>query len=176
MTIASTPAAAAGRLSSQLSACLSEDSEWYLALSRLARGEAGLHLAVLLEPFCSWLLDGTKTIESRFSRVRCAPYGTLAEGDVVVVKKTGGPVCGAFQAGTVRSYQLTPGRVIELRGQFAAQICGYDDEFWAQRADCAYATLVDVTHARALPGLAFPKKDRRGWVQLTRPSLQDTLL
>jgi hypothetical protein len=69
-----------------------------------------------------------------------APYGTLSEGDVVAVKKTGGPVCGAFQAGTVRSYQLTPGRVIELRGQFAAQICAYDDEFWAQRADCAYAT------------------------------------
>jgi len=53
MTIASTPAAAAGRLSSQLSACLNEASDWDLALSRLAGGEAGLHLAVLLEPFCS---------------------------------------------------------------------------------------------------------------------------
>ncbi len=63
MTVASTPAAAAGRLSSQLSACLNEDSDWDLALFRLAGGEAGLHLAVLLEPFCSWLLDGTKTIE-----------------------------------------------------------------------------------------------------------------
>ena len=87
MTIASTPAAAAGRLSSQLSTCLNEGSDWDLALSRLSRGEAGLHLAVLLEPFCSWLLVGTKTIESRFSRVRCAPYGTLSEGDVVVVKR-----------------------------------------------------------------------------------------
>ena len=76
----------------------------------------------------------------------------------------------------MRSYQLTPGQVSELRGQFATQICAPDDEFWAQRADCAYATLVDITHARTLPGLAFPKKDRRGRVQLTRPSLQDTLL
>jgi hypothetical protein len=176
MTTASTPAAAAGQLTSQLNACLNGDSNWDLALSRLARRQAGLHLAVLVEPFCSWLLDGTKTIESRFSRVRCAPYGALFEGDVVVVKKTGGLVCGAFQAGAVRSYQLTPGRVAELRGQFAAQICAPDNEFWAQRADCAYATLVEVTHVRALPGLVFPKKDRRGWVQLTQPSLQDTLL
>lgn len=35
---------------------------------------------------------------------------------------------------------------------------------------------LDITHARTLPGLAFPKKDRRSWVQLTRPSLHDTLL
>ncbi len=102
---------AAGQLRSHLATSLSGDPAWDLALSRLARGEAGLHLAVLTEPFCSLLLDGAKTIESRFSRVRCAPYGTLAEGDIVVVKKTGGPVTGAFQAGTVRSYHLTPARV-----------------------------------------------------------------
>lgn len=69
----------------------------------------------------------------------------------------------------MRSYQLTPARVTELRGQYAAQICADDDEFWAQRADCAYAALADVTHVRVLPGLAFAKKDRRGWVQLTCP-------
>jgi hypothetical protein len=176
MTTATTPAAAAGQLSSQIVACLDGDRDWDLPLSRLARGQAGLHLAILVEPFCSLLLEGTKTIESRFSRIRCSPYGTLAEGDIVVVKKTGGPVRGAFQAGTVRSYQLTPDRVTELRHRYAAQICAPDDEFWARRADCVYATLVDVTCVRVLPELAFPKKDRRGWVQLTRPSLQETLL
>lgn len=167
---------AAGQLSSHLAACLSGDPAWDLALSRLARGEAGLHLAVLTEPFCSLLLDGAKTIESRFSRVRCAPYGTLAKDDIVVVKKTGGPVTGAFQAGTVRSYHLTPARFAQLRDQYAAQICADDNQFWADRADCAYATLVDVIHVRLLPAWAFPKKDRRGWVQLTRPSHQETLL
>ena len=175
MTTANTPAAAS-QLASQLTACLGGDRDWEAALSRLTRGGAGLHLAILVEPFCSWLLEGTKTIESRFSRVRCAPFGTLTEGDIVAVKKTGGLVCGAFQAGTVRSYQLTPSRVTELRGQYAAQICAHDDDFWARRAECAYATLVDVTHVRTLPGLAFPKKDRRGWVQLAGPALQDTLL
>jgi hypothetical protein len=76
---------AAGQLRSHLAASLGGDPAWDLALSRLARGETSLHLAVLTEPFCSWLLEGTKTIESRFSRVRCAPYGTLAEGDIVAV-------------------------------------------------------------------------------------------
>jgi hypothetical protein len=92
------------------------------------------------------------------------------------VKKTGGPVTGAFQAGTVRSYHFTPARVAQLRDQYAAQICAGDNQFWADRVACAYATLVDVTHVRLLPAWAFPKKDRRGWVQLTRPSHQETLL
>ena len=155
---------------------LGAEAPWAVALDELADSTAGLHLAVLSEPFLSWLLDGSKTIESRFSRVRCAPYGTLAEGDIVVVKKTGGPVTGAFQAGTVRSYHLTPARVAQLRDQYAAQICADDNQFWADRADCAYATLVDVTHVRLLAAQAFPKKDRRGWVQLTQPSHQETLL
>jgi hypothetical protein len=167
---------AAGQLRSHLAASLAGDPAWDLALSRLACGAAGLHLAVLVEPFYSWLLDGTKTIESRFSRVRCAPYGALADGDIVIVKKTGGPVTGAFQAGTVRSYQLTPARVAQLRDQYAAQICASDDQFWTDRAGCTYATLADVTHVRLLPPWSFPKKDRRGWVQLTRPSQQETLL
>jgi hypothetical protein len=64
---------AAGQLRSHLATSLSGDPAWDLALSRLASGEAALHLAVLTEPFCSLLLDRAKTIESRFSRVRCAP-------------------------------------------------------------------------------------------------------
>jgi hypothetical protein len=150
--------------------------EWAAALGRLAAGTACLHLAILVDPFYTWLMDGTKTIESRFSRVQCAPYGTLAEGDIIAVKKTGGMVSGAFLAGHVRSYQLTPQRVAQLRDKYADRICARDEEFWQQRTDCAYATLVDVTHIRPLPGLAFPKKDRRGWVQLTRASAQQVLL
>lgn len=149
---------------------------WTAALERMRAGTACLHLAILTEPYYSWLLDGTKTIESRFSRIRCAPYETLAEGDVIAVKKTGGMVTGAFQAGHVRSYQLTPQRVAQLRDKYADQIRATDDEFWQRRIDCAYATLVDVTYVEPLPGLAFPKKDRRGWVQLTRTSVQQALL
>jgi hypothetical protein len=159
-------AGATGRLVDHLTASLGTDPAWKEALSRLARGQAALHLAVLTEPFQSRLLDGTKTIESRFSRVRCAPHGVIAEGDIVAVKKSGGPITGAFQAGKVRSYQLSPGQVADLRDRYGAQI-GADDEFWDQSADRPYATLVDVAHVRPVPALAFHKKDRRGWVRLT---------
>jgi hypothetical protein len=166
----------ATQLTAHLSTQIGPDAAWAPALASLSAGHAALHLAVMIEPFLGWLLDGTKTIESRFSRVRCAPYGCLSEGDIVVLKKTGGPVTGAFIAGQVTSHRLTPGRITQLRDQFAVQIRATDDEFWAQRADCAYATLVRVRHVRRLPPMAFPKQDRRGWVQLTRPSAQQTLL
>lgn len=145
---------------------LSGDPAWVRVTDRLNSGAVSLHLAVLLEPFLGLLMDGTKTIESRFSRVRCAPYGCLNEGDVVAVKKAGGPVVGAFIAGPVTSCRLTGHRLDELRELYSAQICATGQEFWAERADCTYATLVEVTHIRSLPAVAFPKKDRRGWVRL----------
>lgn len=74
--------------------------KWTAAMDRLAAGTACLHLAILIDPFYSWLMDGTKTIESRFSRVRCAPYGAIAEGDIIAVKKTGGMISGAFPSRT----------------------------------------------------------------------------
>jgi hypothetical protein len=163
-------------LSSQIREHLGAEAPWAEALDRLADSTAGLHLAVLTEPFFGWLLDGSKTIESRFSRVRCAPYGALCEGDIVAVKKPGGPVSCAFLAGTVSCYQLTPARITEIRDRFAAQIRADDDEFWEQRADCAYATLIQVRQVRRLPGLPFPKKDRRGWAPLASARTQLALL
>ena len=43
------------------------------------------------------------------------------------------------------------------------------------RVDAAGLCHSDL-HLMDLPAQAFPKKDRRGWVQLTRPSHQETLL
>jgi hypothetical protein len=42
-------------------------------------------------------------------------------------------------------------RVAALRDRFADQIHALDDEFWDQRARCAYATLIDV-HVSACRG------------------------
>jgi hypothetical protein len=163
-------------LREHLTTHLGRDETWRPALNNLGAAAVSLHLAVLVEPFLGWLLDGTKTIESRFSRVRCAPYGALHAGDVIAVKKTGGPVVGAFLAGGVYSYQLTPSRLAELRAKFDTQICATDNAFWNERADCTYATLVHIEHVRTLPAFPYAKKDRRGWVLLTATSAQQSLL
>ena len=168
---------AAAGLIGHLAENLGIDPAWRPALDCLGCGQAMLHLAVLTGPFLDLLLDGSKTVESRFSRVRCAPYGVLRPGHVVAVKRPGGPVVGAFEAGHVRSYQLTPRKVSEIREEFSKRICASEDAFWDQRTDCAYATLVNVIRPRTLPGMSFPKRDRRGWAVLTSASAtQPTLL
>lgn len=161
-------------LISHLTEHLGDDEAWRPALDALKCGDATLHLAVLARPFLGPLLDGIKTIESRFSRVRHAPYGVLRPGDIVAVKQPGGPVAGAFQAGQVRSYQLTPGLINKIRAHFGKQIHAREDKFWDDRAGSRYATLADVMHPRTLPGFPFSKRDRRGWAVLTDPKRQSS--
>lgn len=124
------------------------------------------HLAILTQPFLDYILEGKKTIESRFSRVKCAPFGVIEEGDIVLLKETGGLVLGEFTAGKVTSLSgLTPERIKEL-AQYSKEICSdADPEFWQKRADCTYATLMQVSGVkRYAEPFSFPKKDRRGWV------------
>ena len=45
------------------------------------------HLAILTPGWIDLILDGTKTIESRFTKVRCAPFGKVHEGDSVYLKE-----------------------------------------------------------------------------------------
>ena len=41
------------------------------------------HLAILTPSWIELILDGSKTIESRFTKVRCLPFGKVRAGDVV---------------------------------------------------------------------------------------------
>jgi hypothetical protein len=69
---------------------------------RGAIGRQGVHLAVMVEPYLSFLLQGRKSIESRFSRNAIAPYYQIETGDLVLLKLTGGPVLGCFTAAEPR--------------------------------------------------------------------------
>jgi hypothetical protein len=134
-----------------------------------------LHLAVLVEPYLSFILDGRKTVESRFSVRPMPPYGCVDEGDVVLLKESGGPVVGAFTASSAWHYRLDPASWAELREEFTRAICAQDG-FWESRAAAEYATLIRITEVRHLAPVAVPKRDRRGWVVLADRNRSDRLL
>src|SRR4029077_16030744 len=46
------------------------------------------------QPFLSLVLNGPKTVESRFSRNRCAPFGEVEGGDIILLKEVSGPIRG----------------------------------------------------------------------------------
>src|SRR5689334_4134014 len=76
------------------------------AANVLAGQHPGTHLAVMTGHYLDRLLDGTKTIESRFTRHRVAPFEQVASGDVIFFKPAGGPITAAGLAGTVQLLDL----------------------------------------------------------------------
>jgi hypothetical protein len=123
----------------------------------------GVHVAVFSEPFLSLVLSGEKTVESRFSRNRCAPYGDVDDGDIILLKEVAGPIRGIALARKAWCYDLSSEPLERIRSRFGAQICG-DEEFWKSREDALYATLIELDETAAIAPLRCDKRDRRGWV------------
>ena len=67
-------------------ACHPEMCEVFLSIIE-KRSSRNLHLAIFSEPFLSSILSGRKKIDSRFSRVKCAPYKKLKEKDFILIKE-----------------------------------------------------------------------------------------
>lgn len=123
----------------------------------------GMHIACMVEPFLSYILDGRKTIESRFSKPLIPPYRNIAVGDIVLLKA--GPIVASFRASSVEFIELTGHRLGRLAQDYSEAICA-DREFWAARADKHYATLIGVHDVRQLTPIRVDKQDRRGWMVL----------
>ena len=100
------------------------------------------HLAILREPYLSRILMGVKTIESRFLRMRTAPYGRVAVDDQLILKRSGGPIAATARVAKVACYDnLTPARVAALIDQYAAGLC-LDDDVLDRVQHSRYAVLI----------------------------------
>lgn len=143
------------------------DDFWLTHLSSAAEsgGGMGIHVAIFAEPFLSLVLSRRKTIESRFSRYRCAPYGEVFEGDIILIKEVAGPICGVALAGRVWSFDLEREPITRIKERFARDICG-DDAFWASLEDARYATIIELASTVPVAPTRCDKRDRRGWVSL----------
>ncbi|HEY4778844.1 MAG TPA: ASCH domain-containing protein [Solirubrobacterales bacterium] len=146
---------------------VTDDPTWSARLSELARTrDQVLHVAVMREPYLSLLLEGTKTIESRFSARRIQPFGRVHPGDVLALKRQSGPLVGLALVTEARFYELDAEVLQSLRDQYAPELAATDDRFWQERSQAAYATLIDVVDPSVVPEVAVRKRDRRGWASL----------
>mgnify|MGYP001587429315 CR=1 FL=1 len=137
------------------------------------------HLAIFNPPFLDLILEGRKTLEGRFSKVRCAPFGVIEEGDMVLMKESGGLVRGSFVVTKVESFEnLSQEKLKELEMRYSEPLCANaDQEYWQRRHAAKYATLLHVARpTRFEQPFPFPKKDRRGWVVLEDRNAEQLLL
>lgn len=153
------------------------DQFWEAYLRPLWSGRRcpfSVHLAVFVEPYLGFLLEGRKTIESRFSAMRCPPYRRVKRGDVLLLKVSGGAVVGLCQVGQTWFYRLDPRSWQTIRKEFTQALCAQDSGFWDSRETASFATLMQVENVRRMGPIPWEKRDRRGWVVL-RPGYEATL-
>jgi len=157
---------------------VARDSYWAERLRGLLGGrphEFSLHLGVFVEPYLGHVLAGRKTVESRFSVVRCPPYRRVRRGDTLLLKASGGPIVGLCEVRDAWYYHLDPGSWKFIRKEFAEALCAQDPEFWQAREKASYATLLRINRVTHVPPFSWAKRDRRGWV-VVAPGTEATLI
>lgn len=147
----------------------------------LSKEGAGIHLAIFNEPFVSEIISKNKTIESRFSINRINPFRRIYEGDIVLIKITAGNVVGFFICGKVEYWIKSKGSHLqELEERYGKAICTYlDPNFWVNRTESRYGTLMEIKEVYLLDGFNIGKQDRTTWVVLkdrNKPSMFNDIL
>lgn len=123
-----------------------------------------LHLAVFVEPYLEWILHGRKTIESRFSMRRVAPYRVVCPGDLLALKQSGGCIVGVCRVANVQLFELNAANQEYIRHRYSVPLCAEDAAFWQARSRFRYATLIHLSDVSRVRPFACGKRDRRGWV------------
>ncbi|MFM9958522.1 MAG: hypothetical protein ACKVZJ_10630 [Phycisphaerales bacterium] len=144
------------------------------ALRQAAAGVDRVHLAVIREPHLARILDGVKTVEARFCRVRRPPMGVVHEGDVVLLKRASGPVVGWCIVRGVRGFDLRETSPATLRDRFDRAMGQAGSHFWdgvsggsPGALPARFATMIELGGATTLERpIPCAKSDRRGWVVL----------
>ena len=128
---------------------------------------AGLHVAVLVEPYLSLVLEGQKTVESRFGVHRQPPYEAVFSGDVILLKRAAGPIVGVACATRTWCFPVNTTTLGEIRRSFEERICAAGEAFWEEKRRTHFATLIELGEVTEVAApVPCDKRDRRGWVTL----------
>ena len=135
----------------------------------------GIHLAVFVQPYLGFVLEGKKTIDSRFSVNRHAPFQQVNNGDLLILKESSGPICGVCVVSHAWYYQLNPASWSDIE-KYASALCMDDSAFWEKKRAACFATLMRLENVTRVPDIPVQKLDPRGWVVLKDVKRQRSLL
>lgn len=122
------------------------------------------HIAVMDKGTINKVLNGTKTIESRFSKNKIAPYQKIEVGDTIYLKESGGNITAAFTADKVLYFDnLTQKKVNEIRTTFG-HLINANNDYWEIKKDANYGTLIYIKNPIRVTPVKINKKGRSGFV------------
>jgi ASC-1-like (ASCH) protein len=154
---------------------LKRRQHWRDRLQLNSSPECAIHLAVFIEPFLQFVLEGKKTVESRFSVNQCAPYKAVQSGDLILIKGSGGPIVGVAEVSKTWFYELDKQALHSIRTRFGSLLCVEDSSFWDSKRNSCYATLIQLGQVESITPITCLKRDRRGWVVVREPQRQSRL-
>jgi predicted transcriptional regulator len=131
------------------------------------------HLAIFSVPVATQILEGKKTVETRFSKHKISPFGEVKVGDLVYIKPTGSDVVGQFLVEKVISFEGLDSNDLEMiRKNYGKKLSlgtkAQDEEFFAQHSEAKFGTLIFISRVEKFltSPIKINKKDRRGWIVL----------
>ncbi|MFA7243968.1 MAG: hypothetical protein WC080_01625 [Patescibacteria group bacterium] len=123
------------------------------------------HLAIFVGDAIENILVGKKTIESRFSIHKIAPYGSVAKEDEIYLKKSGGGIVGRVFVDNVLYYENFGSKGLsEFRKMYSDDLC-VDEKFWEEKKKANFVSLIFLKDPeRFVACVKYKKQDRRPWV------------
>jgi hypothetical protein len=128
-------------------------------------GVVNIHLAIFNEPFLQLMYSNQKTIESRFSINNVVPFNRIMDGDIVLVKRSGGNIEALFIAKNILYFRnLNKVKIRELECDFGKEIgWNIDPDFLSHKSGARYLTLIGISKLTKIIPVSSGKKDKTGW-------------
>ena len=122
------------------------------------------HIAILRQPFFDMVLSGEKTIESRWSMNKIAPYNKVGVGDEILLKLTGQPVTATAKVKEVKYYELTPQKAEDIRLRYGKEIGTDKFENWQCTLQKKYCTLIWLDDVKKISPMQVKRSNGAGWI------------
>jgi ASC-1-like (ASCH) protein len=126
------------------------------------------HLVILKKPYLDAILNGRKTIESRFYQIKHKWLTQVSTGDKLFLKASSGPVMATATIAAVKLFDnLNPKQIKELKSKYNQQICG-DEQYWQEKMNARFGILCRLKDIMPVAPKFITKADWRAWVVLTQ--------
>ena len=123
------------------------------------------HIVILKKKYFDMILSGEKTIESRFSLNKSAPYGKVNVGDILLLKRTGEDVTATARVKAVEYYdELYPELINKLRVRYGKEIGSTKMTEWFDAMTKNYGTLIWVEDVKEIEPILVNRSCGAGWI------------
>ncbi len=122
------------------------------------------HIAIFRGLLFDMVINGTKTIESRWSNKKVAPFNKVQVGDTIFIKKTSCDVVAKTQVKAVKFYNLSHEIAENIKKNYGKEI-GIDYfENWENYKNKKYCTLIWLADIIPVKNMKVQNSHGAGWI------------